>query len=263
MQTVDFSLVEYINKFEFVPNETPFSVWYIPIGTATTYLALVYLLRHFMQDREKVSNLGYFPIIHNVNSLIISITTLTGMLYYFIRLNVTYNWDPNIIFCDTNQVAVNKGGLYFWIYMFYLSKYYDLVDTFIIILRKGKLMTLHVWHHFITLILVWSCLQTRLPAQWSAEIINAFVHVPMYYYYLMSELKVEIWWKKYLTQLQILQFVMANVLHLTSFYFHYVLGRNCSSFDTWANGFGLFVLNSYLVLFIQFYRSSYLARKKK
>jgi len=258
-----FRPMDFINNFEYVPGKTPMSAWYIPVGTAVVYLLLVFGLRDFMKNRDKISSLGYLPLIHNFNSLCISVLSLTGMLYYFIQLNITHNWDPNITFCDPQRVAVNKGGLYFFIYLFYLSKYYDLLDTFIIVLRKGKLMVLHVWHHFITVILVWSCLQTYVPVQWSAEILNAFVHVPMYYFYLNCELKREIWWKRYLTLLQIFQFVTVNGLHLTSFYFHYVLGKNCSSFDTYSNQLGLCVINSYLILFVQFYRQSYRDRKTK
>src|SRR5690349_2924112 len=99
---------------------------------------------------------------------------------------------------------------------------------------------LHVWHHFITLILVWTCLQSRVPSQWSAgnsiinisslmgipEILNAGVHVPMYYYYLMCEMKREVWWKRYLTLMQIFQFILVNVLHCISFYYNYFLADN-------------------------------------
>jgi hypothetical protein len=38
-----------------------------------------------------------------------------------------------------------------------------------------------------------------------------------YYYYLLASLKKEIWWKKYITRLQIIQFVLVNSLHSVSY----------------------------------------------
>lgn len=32
-------------------------------------------------------------------------------------------------------------------YIFYLSKYYEFVDTFILVLRKKPVIFLHVYHH--------------------------------------------------------------------------------------------------------------------
>ena len=41
-------------------------------------------------------------------------------------------------------------------------------------------------------------------------IANSFVHLVMYYYYLQQTLLINVWWKKYLTQLQMVQFVTMN-----------------------------------------------------
>ena len=46
--------------------------------------------------------------------------------------------------------------------------------------------------------------------------LNSFVHTAMYLYYALSSLKFRVWWKKYLTQLQMGQ-LMLVVLH--SLYF--------------------------------------------
>ena len=43
-----------------------------------------------------------------------------------------------MLFCDSKHEEVNKGSLYFWIYCFYLSKYYELLDTVILCLRKVR-----------------------------------------------------------------------------------------------------------------------------
>ena len=37
--------------------------------------------------------------------------------------------------------------MYFWCYIFYLSKYYELVDTALLMLRGKRVIALHAIHH--------------------------------------------------------------------------------------------------------------------
>ena len=44
------------------------------------------------------------------------------------------------LFCDSGREYINKGPLFFWMYVFYLSKFYELIDTVLIVLRKVRLI---------------------------------------------------------------------------------------------------------------------------
>lgn len=44
---------------------------------------------------------------------------------------------------------------------------------------------------------------------------NSFIHLLMYWYYLRSTLSSAPWWGKYLTQLQMLQFITMNIQAIT------------------------------------------------
>jgi hypothetical protein len=45
---------------------------------------------------------------------------------------------------------------------------------------------------------------------------------------------------------------------------HYLWKGNCPSFDdTWGHQIGLGIINSYLLLFVQFYFSSYKSKKQR
>lgn len=43
-----------------------------------------------------------------------------------------------LLFCDEGNKIKGKGAMYFWMYMFYLSKFYELFDTVLIVLRKVR-----------------------------------------------------------------------------------------------------------------------------
>ena len=99
----------------------------------------------------------------------------------------------------------NSGALFFWCYVFYLSKYYDFVDTLLLVLRKKELGFLHMYHHAsLPLLCVLTMNNWRLPC-WTGAIINSGVHVIMYYYFglRMAFPKKQIWWRKYVTVIQV------------------------------------------------------------
>jgi len=259
-------LIEYFWKqeeFVYKVGVTPLSEWYVPIIATIGYFGTIFLLTQIMKNLQPFT-LKPFVIFHNFFLTVISLALFVGMGYYVIKVLITYNWDWGILFCDTNKEVVLKGGLYYWVYFFYLSKFYEFIDTFLLCLKKSQLRFLHVYHHWATMALIWNCLYMGTPTQWTAELLNALVHIPMYYYYTMASLGYTVWWKKYLTRLQIIQFIVVNFLHWTSYFYHYVLNRNCASFsDTWGNGIGAFVVNSYLLLFILFYRNTYKQSTRK
>jgi len=71
----------------------------------------------------------------------------------------------------------------------------------------------------------------------------------------MSSLGYNIWWKRYLTLLQIFQFVITIFFNLYWGYSYYQ-GHQCAGTLT---GFytGIFIIFSFLVLFVQFYAQNY------
>jgi len=198
-------------------------------------------------------------IIHNFNLFLLSAVIFLGALYEVVsRIYSTSVLDT---YCDPHR-RNHIGGLFFWCYVFYLSKFYEWGDTILLVLRKKGLNFLHVFHHFIVPILFWSYMDTQTPSQVILVLANTLVHTFMYYYYLMCELKVNVWWKEYLTMLQIIQFmcdILASYPHLI---LKYVWKMDCAV-AVWTIWFGQLIGAIFIYLFASYFRTAYRKSKKQ
>jgi len=118
------------------------------------------------------------------------------------------------MFCEVPGSEKAKGPLYFWSYIFYVSKYYEMVDTFLALLKGSKPphFGLHVYHHALVPIVVWNWLEHRQTLQHPGLLFNTFVHIVMYAYYALKVLGKPTPWKRWVTRLQIVQFMTSLVM---------------------------------------------------
>ena len=133
---------------------------------------------------------------------------------------------------------------------------------FIVLKKKNaQLSFLHRYHHFTVLTGSYMCAKW-LPggAAIYLGILNAIVHCFMYSYYFLiaykPEIRQSIWWKKHLTQLQIIQFATLIAI----FTFH-LLNPNC----TYPSKVLLILISQCIVmlfLFGKFYIGTYVVQKK-
>jgi len=250
---------DFMNNFKFEPGTYPLTTFmdayvYGPFG----YLALLFVLYTFMKNRSAY-DLRYAVAIHNAILSVMSLIMFVGIILaiFFESRQTMYGfWDS---ICDPHQ-RVQRSSVAFWEYIFYLSKFYEFFDTVFLVLRKKPLTFLHVYHHFIVLPLFWNFQASHSMAHYFLIITNTFVHIFMYYYFVLSTLGIQVWWKKYITALQIAQFffdMMSTAPFLISEPLD-IFGCTCS---VWAIWFGQFVGFTFLILFGKLYNDLYKNKK--
>lgn len=69
---------------------------------------------------------------------------------------------------------------------YYLSKFYEFVDTAILVLRSKPTSLLHVVHHALVLVMAWLWVDQRQSLQWGGLLTNTLLHVVMYWYYFLA-----------------------------------------------------------------------------
>eukprot|EP01126_Amoeba_proteus_P037065 TRINITY_DN3799_c0_g2_i6.p1 TRINITY_DN3799_c0_g2~~TRINITY_DN3799_c0_g2_i6.p1 ORF type:complete len:141 (+),score=10.27 TRINITY_DN3799_c0_g2_i6:702-1124(+) len=138
------------------------------------------------------------------------------------------------------------------------------MDTIFMVLKKknNQITFLHMYHHISMPLLWWFGIKLSATgdAYWSA-MQNSFVHVLMYSHYLVSAIGVRsLWWKPYLTQIQMAQFLLNIVLVFAT-----ELGM-CGdeyNFPDWMRRGMIAYMFSLLLLFLNFYLREYLSKKDK
>ncbi|KQS38401.1 uncharacterized protein Dere_GG11543, isoform C [Drosophila erecta] len=146
---------------------------------------------------------------------------------------------------------------------YYFSKFTEFMDTIFFVLRKksSQVTTLHVIHHGCMPMSVWFGVKFT-PGGHSTffGLLNTFVHIVMYTYYMFSAMGPQyqkyLWWKKYLTTLQMVQFILIMV-HAFQLLF---IDCNYPKAFVWWIGMHAVM---FFFLFNEFYKAAYRSRMMK
>lgn len=112
---------------------------------------------------------------------------------------------------DTTDVGrIWNEGLAFYGWLFYLSKFYEVLDTAIILAKGKRSSTLQTYHHAGAMMCMWAGIRYMAPPIWMFVLVNSGIHALMYTYYTLTALsyRVPTTMKRTLTTLQISQFVV-------------------------------------------------------
>ena len=161
------------------------------------------------------------------------------------------------LLCDPEDRLWKKYHLGFWITHFYISKYYEFIDTWIIQLKGIQPMFLQVYHHAgIVLIMYGFVITQNTNAGAIVLVFNSFIHTIMYTYFTFAALGYKSPLKQMLTTAQLVQFVVGVCITVPGYYI-----PGCSTFAQKVTLFAIHVYTIYLIkLFADFYYESYLKK---
>ncbi|ORY85372.1 GNS1/SUR4 family-domain-containing protein [Leucosporidium creatinivorum] len=243
---------------KWVPGESPFSTNKEVVSALAVYLAVIFGGQYLMSDRKAFRFKPLF-MLHNF-----LLSAGSGIvLALMVEEIVPIIYEHGIFYAICNDGAWTPRLETYYI-INYFFKYWELADTVFLVVKKKPLQFLHVFHHTATAALCYTQLNGRTSVSWVPIVANLTVHVLMYYYYFMTAAGYKIWWKKYLTTLQITQFVIdlfvvyfASYSYFASTYFPYMPTYGTCSGTEGAAFMGCALLTSYLFLFIAFYKKTY------
>lgn len=223
-----------------------------PIAAMILYPPAMLLLQWFLHGCSYDTNspaLQSLVRAHNVLLCFMSVVLCLGTLVTAFRQNPYSSTEQ--FFCLSEGLPLMPPELRFWVDAFYMSKYWELLDTVLLVLRKKPLSFLHVYHHAVVIPEMWMFTRAELPWSLGCVVMNSGVHVVMYYYFAASSGGRRIWWRKYVTILQIAQFCTAIPSVIAYAWFHFNTVRGCNDVNVFFM-IGAFD-GSLLVLFLQFY----------
>lgn len=219
----------------------------------------VYVGPQLMANR-KPFHLNSAMVIYNLSMVLFN----AYIVYEFLMSGwaTTFTWRCDLIDTSRTPEAFRRVRV---AWMFYISKYIELLDTVFFVLRKkqNQITFLHVFHHSV---MPWSWWWgvTLTPAGGMGTfhpMVNSAVHVIMYFYYGLSaagpRFQKYLWWKKYMTAIQLTQFILVSV-HISQYYFM----EKCDyQFPLWIHliwMYGVF----FFILFSHFWVQAYIKGKR-
>lgn len=87
--------------------------------------------------------------------------------------------DDNMLPDSTDVGRIWNEGLAFWGWLFYVSKFYEVVDNAITLLKGKRVSTLQMYHHAGALLCMWAGIRYMSPPIWMFVLVNSGIHTLM------------------------------------------------------------------------------------
>uniref|UniRef100_A0A1Q3G598 Elongation of very long chain fatty acids protein n=2 Tax=Culex tarsalis TaxID=7177 RepID=A0A1Q3G598_CULTA len=261
----DSGIFHRIAKF-FVENQDERTTGWFLSGSMTPLIIILVTYLYFClyagpryMAKRKPFKLEGLLIAYNAIQVVLSV----WLVYEGIMggWNGVYNLRCQPVDYSRDPIAMRMAGA---VWAYYICKVVELLDTVFFVLRKkqNQISFLHLYHH--TLMPVCGFIGVKYFAGGHGTllgVINSFIHVCMYAYYMLAAMgpKVQqyLWWKPYLTKMQIVQFVIV-FFHTLQVQFQPTCGYPKSIA-------ALLTLNAalFIYMFSMFYIKSYLRAAKR
>lgn len=159
------------DKFVFVPDQTPFTSMRFLVAASLTHLIITWMLETWMAKRTRPFNVRRFQRIDNTIIGLFSAMTFVLINIFAYRDGRFSSWDRLV--CHRPRPT---GSYAFLWYLFYLSKLWEFLDIYLVILNKTPVLSHFRWHHQTTPSVVLLGLRGNVAYEWPTIVSNTLMH---------------------------------------------------------------------------------------
>jgi len=257
----------------------------LSVAIVVVYLYSIYMGTIWMKNRPPYQ-LKVFSQFWNFSLFLFSLFGSIRVVPPFLHLLFRHGFHYTV--CASPLEGFGNGSCGLWLLMFILSKTPDLVDTWVLVLRKKPVMLLHWYHHSTVLFFCWYCWAVLYPCGLWFAAMNLAVHTVMYFYYFLASMASTPSWGILVTLLQISQMIAGLLIQLMVLSYFWDGGHNITLSAIWnslnpnysynypldysptsCNAdigpiiIGILIYLSYLILFVHFFVKRYFRSRNK
>eukprot|EP00550_Attheya_septentrionalis_P007627 CAMPEP_0198288570 /NCGR_PEP_ID=MMETSP1449-20131203/7025_1 /TAXON_ID=420275 /ORGANISM="Attheya septentrionalis, Strain CCMP2084" /LENGTH=231 /DNA_ID=CAMNT_0043986733 /DNA_START=308 /DNA_END=1003 /DNA_ORIENTATION=+ len=179
-------------------------------------------------DIGKSSGFRWAVAVHNLGLAVFSAVVVFHTWPIVIGHYLEKGFDA--VYCDADGSLWGEAGLGAWATIFYISKYYEFLDTWVLIFKGKKPSFLQIYHHTGVVLTMWGGVTSQASWLLVVVLLNSLIHTLMYTYFFVKTLypTMHIPYARYLTTAQIVQFLtgIIGTLHIQ------VRGESCASYPS-------------------------------
>ncbi|XP_020202683.1 elongation of fatty acids protein 3-like [Cajanus cajan] len=269
MKRVKYWLIEHpsIVSFRWSPTQSYGGTWWFLISATSFYVAAavtLHLLLKLFRLRRGVP-LGPLPAVHSLAMCVISAAIFAGMLFsaeaeardtrWLWRRTRTTSLEWMLCFPLGTRPS---GRVFFWSYVFYLSRFLHLVRTFFVVLRHRRLSFFRLFSNSVLLVMSFLWLEFSQSLQVPAILFYTSVYSVVYAYRFWTEIGLPGKSFSFAANFQMLLLGCNLVCHLGVLSLHYLRG-GCNGIGAWL--FNSLLNAAFLVHFLKSYANTHCTRK--
>lgn len=204
-----------------------------------SYFLLIAFLRFLLLFRRSPLPLGPFPALYNLSLLLGSCCMFVGCLqaaqveiqetrWFWRRSKTTVEW----MLCfplGTRPV----GRVFFWSYVFYLSKYYEFLDNVLIILQKRPLGVARILKQALVVMTCFLWLEFSQSLQILAILADTGLHMVVYLHLFLASVANAPPWQRLVRHCGIAQFVFMAFASAGLLLLHF-RREGCNGMGSWV-----------------------------
>ncbi|KAK9053191.1 hypothetical protein SSX86_029823 [Deinandra increscens subsp. villosa] len=236
------------------------STWSFLFTSISAYLLLSIILNLLLFTRRRPVPLGPIPAVHSLAMAVISATIFTGILFstaaeirdtrWFWRRNKTtaFQW----LLCLPLGTR-SSGRVFFWSYIFYLTRFLHTLRTFIAILRRRRFSVFRLVNHSVVIVTSFIWLEFSQSFQILAILLTTSIYSAVYGYRFWTAIGLRGACFPFVINCQMLLLGCNLVCHMGVLMLHLKKG-GCNGIGAW--GFNSVLNVAVLFVFLNFYVKS-------